>query len=323
MADQTVITDPPEEKKEKPPVLEIREKSFQQLIKEQAGERSKPQDPIETEEEKAAKVKEDEEKKAKDAEAAKVEQEANAKLEQDRQADLAKKAAEEVVKKQEEAKQAELDRVKAEESEKARLEALKPKFTGVDEKGNVTPKDYDEIVAETKRIAKEEVLAEIEAREKTRTEEANKIAQDKATTEEQVKAQRQAFDDQLQKELDADLNDLYAGNKLPKIKDPNNENDPGIKEQRNLFEIAQKVNADRMAKGEPPIRSIKLIYYEHYKPLAKPAGHDAPVLGAESSISNEPSDDKYIPSRDRNKSMAQLVKEEALKLAKKAGIRGN
>lgn len=319
MSDKAVITDP-EEKKDKPLIEEIRSKSFQELVNENAEERNKPQKEAPVEKSADEKAKEEETTKAKEAEDAKAKEDA-AKQEADRQAALATKAAEEVVKKQEEEKQRELDKAKAEEAEKARQEALKPKFTGVDEKGNVTPKDYDELALESARIGEEKAYARIKAEQEAAATQAKQEQDQKTQAEEQAKEKRQALENQLQKELDSDLTDLYSANKLPKIKDPNNENDPGVKEQRNLFEIAQKVNAERMAKGEPPIRSIKLIYYEHYKPLEKPAGHNAPVLGAESSVSNELPEDKYIPSRDRNKSIEQLVKEEAIKFSKKIGIR--
>lgn len=318
---EPVITEPKEENKEKPLGVEVREKSFHQILKEQQEERSKPAEEQPDAQIVADKAKEEEEKKAKDEEEAKAKQEADRKLEDDRQAAIAKSAAEEVVKKQEEEKQRELDRVKAEETEKERQEALKPKFTGVDEKGNVVPKSYEEVVAEGARIGEERALARLRTEQEERDAQVKQeTAQKEQQTQQQADAQK-AAEDQLQKELDADLNDLYTNNKLPKIKDPKDENDPGNKEFRNLFETAQKVNADRMAKGLAPIRSIKLIYYEHYKPLEKPAGSEAPVLGAEPTLNTDLPEDRYIPSRDRNKSMTQLLKEETERLAKKVGIR--
>lgn len=323
---EPVVIDPKEEEKVKPLGIEVREKSFQQILREQQEERNKPAEetPIEpTEEEKKA----EDEKKAKEAEDTKIKEEADKKAEDEKQAAIAQKAAEDVIKKQEDERQKEIDRVKAEEEEKKRQEALKPSWqtdpnAPKDKDGNPIPQSYDQIANEAARIAEEKAYARIKA------EQDKKITNDKADQEtkqkqeQQVKDQQKVLADQLQSELDADLTDLYAGNKLPKIKDPKNENDPGIKEQRNLFETAQKVNADRMSKGLPPIRSIKLIYYEHYKPLGKLAGHDAPVLGSESNQSDELPEDRYIPSRDRNKSISQLVKEEAAKFAKKVMIRG-
>lgn len=317
-----------EEKKDKPLGVEVREKSFQQILKEQQEERAKAVEEPQEEE----KVDDKSEKtpevdtKAQEEEARKKEEEAR-QAEAARQAEIAKKAADEVVRKQEEERQKELDKVKTEEEAKKRQEELKPKWltdpnAPKDQNGNPVPRTYEEIVAETERITREKLLAELEEKERVKQAEGERIAAEKAKTEEEQKAFQKAQEDQLQKEIDADLNDLYASGKLPKIKDPKDENDPGNKEFRNLFETAQKVNAERLAKGEAPIRSIKLIYYEHYKPLAKLAGHDAPVMGKESTISNEPPEDKYIVSRDRNKSITQLVREEAQRLQRKMGVRG-
>jgi hypothetical protein len=313
------VIKPDEKKEEKPLGQEVREKSFQQLLREQRDATQKPETPATPDPETPAPDAVSDEQKAKEAEAKAA---ADKQEEENRQADLAKKAAEEVIKKQEEEKQKKQDRIKAEEAAKAKEEELKPKFTATDKDGNPVPKNYDEIAAESARIAEEKALARLRAEQQEKEAEAARVAAEKTKNEETIKAQQKAAEEQLQKELDTDLNDLYAGNKLPKIKDPKDPNDPGNKEFKNLFETAQKVNAERMAKGEPPIRSIKLIYYEHYKPLAKPAGHDAPVLGSETTISNEPPVDKYVVARDRNKSMAQLVKEEAMRAAKKLQIRG-
>jgi hypothetical protein len=322
--EKTVITNPDDKGNpaEKPLLEEVRSKSFQQILKEQAAARStvEPDKPLETPEE--DKKKEEEAAKAKEEQEAKQKQEAE-EAERKRQEELARKAAEEVVSKQKEEEQAKLDKIKAEEDEKQRQEALKPKFTGRDKDGNVVPKDYEELTAESVRIAEEKAVARLRT-EQAERDAAAKVEQEKIQqTQAQKEAAEKAYQDDIQKELDADLNDLYANNKLPKIKDPKDENDPGNKEFKNLFETAQKVNADRMAKGLPPIRSIKLIYYEHYKPLAKPAGHDAPVMGNESPLSKEAPEDKYVPARDRHKSMAQLVKEEAARLSRKMNIRGN
>ena len=322
MAEKTVVTDP-KEKEEKTIGEEIREKSFQQLLKEDQVEKAK------TPEDKAPEHTPELDEKAKeDARLAKEAEEAKAKVEADeadkkRTEEIAAKAAQDVIKKQDEEKQKELDKAREAEEAKQREESLKPKFTGKDAEGNVVPKDYEEIARESARIARMETLTEVAARDKQREDARVKAEQERTQTEEAQKAQKKAYEDQLQKELDTDLNDLYLNNKLPKIKDPKDENDPGNKEFKNLFETAQRVNGERIAKGEAPIRSIKLIYYEHYKPLGKPAGHDAPVLGSESPLSHDAPEDKYIPARDRNKTMAQLLKEETMRMARKMGVRGS
>lgn len=318
MPDEQVIT----KTEEKPLLEEIRNKSYYDILKEQREAATKPLEEKSEEPTEEQKKKEEEERLTKEADEAKkkVEEEEQARK---RDEEIARKAADDVIAKQK-AEEEEKKRLALEEEEaKKRAEELKPKFTGKDKDGNVVPASYEELTAESVRIAKlqakQETLAELEAKEKEKQQEQERIQK----AEEDRKAQQKSFEDQLQKELDDDLKELYAANKLPKVKDPNDPNDIGNKEFKNLFETAQKVNAERMAKGEPPIRSIKLIFYEHYKPLGQLPGHDAPVLGGESTISHELPEDKYIPSRDRNKTMTQLIKEEAARMQKKLNIRGN
>jgi hypothetical protein len=323
MADQTVITE--EKKEEKSIGQEVREKTFSQLLKEQATAKPTEDTPTETLASESVPDTIAEDKSATEIEAKKQEEEKQQAQEaaKKRDEELAAKAAEEVVKKQQQEKQAELDKAKAEENEKARLEALKPKFAGVDEKGNPVPKDYAELAEESARIAtekaKEEIRAEIAAKEAKTAEETEAKQQQEAAQKKAVQDREAAF----AKELQDEEADLYAKNLMPKIKDPNNPKDPGIIARDALYKKAVEVNSERIAKGEPAIRSIKLIYYEHYKPAQKPAGYDAPVMGNESTISNELPDDKYIPARDRNKSYGQILKEEAAKAAAKFKIRGN
>lgn len=324
MPDQVII--PAEEKidkplQDKPFIEEIRSKSFSQLQKESYA--TKPLEevkgPVESEEEKQKKLdRQKMEQEAIDAKA-KLDEEEQAKK---RDSEIAAKAANEVLEKQRlehEEKQKELE---LQEKEKKRHKELKPKFTGKDQDGNPIPKSYEELSSENVRIAKE--LAKEEIREELA--EKDRIKQEEVKKQEELqlkqKQTQQSFNDQLQKELDSDLADLYMQGKLPKVKDPKNEKDPGNIAFKKLFEKAQEVNLERMKKGEPPIRSIKLIYYEHYKQADKLPGHDAPVVGNESSIRNEPSEDKYIISRDRHKSMKQILKEEAARMSRKIGIRG-
>lgn len=314
MSDQTVIT----EEKDKSIGQEVREKSFSQIIHD-------IQNPVEEKPEVVEEPAEDEEKKAADAEkAVKEAEEARAK----EQADLASKAAEEVIAKQEAAKQAELDKAKAIEDEKAKQEALKPKWqtdpnAPKDEQGNPLPKSYDEIAAEAARIAEENAVTRIKAEQAANDAKVKEEADLATKTKEDQAAAIKARDDAFAKELQDEETDLYTKNLMPKIKDPNDPKDPGLVARENLYKKAVEVNTARIAKGEPAIRSIKLIYYEYYKPAENLAGHDAPVMGNESPIGNEAPDDKYIPSRDRKKSVTQLLKEAAAAQAAKFKVRGN
>lgn len=323
---EPVISDKKEEPKEKPIGIEVREKSFQQILQEQQAARTTPTD-------EKPELSEEDKKKQEDENAAKDAQEAKEKIEAEeaakkRDEEIATKAAEETVKRQEEAKKKEEEKATAEAEAKKKEEALKPKWqtdpnAPKDEKGNPIPRSYDEIAAEAARIGKEEALAVFRAEQQAEKLRQAEDAQAKLKTEEDRQAAEKAKLDQLQKEMDADLNDLYATNKLPKVKDEKDPNDLGMKEFKNLFETAQRVNAERMASGKAPIRSLKLIYYEHYKPLIEPAGKNAPVFGNESPVSHEAPEDRYIPARDRRKSMTQLFKEEAARQLRKVGVRGS
>lgn len=339
MSDQTVITDdqkPTEPLKEKSIGQQVREKTFTQLLQEQrqsnqTKEETTPEiKPTEEEEKKTkevadAKVREDQEKKDKETQEARV-------REQD---EIAKRTADELATRQAAERKVQEDRKKAEDDEKARQEALKPAWqkdpnAPKDKDGNPLPRSYEELTTEAARIGEERAL------EKMRAEQAEKDAatktQQEATQKQQQaeEARKKTFNDQLQKEIDDDLNGLWADKKLTKMKDPNDPNDPGVKEKNAFIKTAVEVNAKRMGEGKPPIRSLKLIYYESYLPNREkilqeinkqPAGGDAPVMGAESTQGHELPDDKYIPARDRKKSFAQIAREEMQRMAGKARIR--
>lgn len=320
MVDNTAVVTDTEEKN--PFISEVREKTFSEILKEQAESRNKSDNTPDPEEEK----KKEEELKAKEEKEKQELEESRKKHDEE----VALKAAQDVIDKQKEEEKAKEDALKAEEDEKKRQEDLKPKFTGKDKDGNVVPLSYEELTAESVRIAEEKALERFRLEQSQKEAKIKEEQDTKNQTAEQQKEAQKTFEENLQKELDSDLASIYAAGDMPKIKDPKDEKDVGNREFKNLFETAQKVNGERIAKGLPPIRSIQVIRYAkdekgvpYYKPLEKLPGHDAPVLGSESTISKTPSEDKYIPSRDRHKSMAQLIKEEAERLGRKLNVRGN
>lgn len=84
--------------------------------------------------------------------------------------------------------------------------------------------------------------------------------------------------------VDDELADLYAGNKLTKVIDPNNPSDQGVVERQSLFARWAEVNNERRAKGLPDIISATRIAEFYWKkPSAQPAGVDAPVQGSRSA----------------------------------------
>ena len=321
-------TKPLEEDKNVPQVIQDRNKTFSQIIAEQ--QTAKPT------EETVEKTPEEVQKETEEAQVKQKEDEENvrkAKEEEKRAAaELAAQTAADVVQKQQQAQEeAKRKALEAEEAEKRRQEALKPRFTAKDANGNPLPSSYEEATLEGARIGKEEALAEFEKRQAERDAKALEAQQKQQEATAQKEQTAQAFSDQLKKDLDSDEAAIYAAGDLPKIKDPANEKDPGILAKNHLYETAQKVNAKRIAAGQPLIRSLQIIRYgrdesgkPYYTPLkTEVPGHDAPVLGSESAGTPEPEKSTYNVARDRRMSPAQIIADEARKAAKRLGIRGN
>lgn len=99
-----------------------------------------------------------------------------------------------------------------------------------------------------------------------------------AEQEEAEKTRKEAFVKQYNAKIDADLNDLYTSNRLPKIQDKDNPQDFGVVARRALFQTMLDVNNQRNAQNLP-LLSVKEVFYEHFKmPSTQgPAGYDAPV----------------------------------------------
>lgn len=103
-------------------------------------------------------------------------------------------------------------------------------------------------------------------------------AKEEEDRQKQMKEYQKQQTDKFNKDIDDQLNDLYASNKLPQIKDPNDPNDLGVVARRALFQKMMEVNQGRVKDGKSPIYSLKEIFYEHYTPPNRqPAGADAPI----------------------------------------------
>lgn len=136
----------------------------------------------------------------------------------------------------------------------------------------VTYKEALKVVSEVStKKAKEEILAELqrEADEEDKAEQEAKAAQ-----EEQYKAAEKSWNTYW----DGQLGELEADGKIPK-------GEEGKKIRLELFETMKKVAEERQAKGQQPILNLKEIFAFHYTPKEQP-GKQAPVFGAEKSISN-------------------------------------
>lgn len=135
------------------------------------------------------------------------------------------------------------------------------------------PRDWDEVAEWTKEQAKAELKAEREADDKLKNEQQAQLEQ---KTQESIKQWNEYWDSQT--------NDLRATGKLPAITNKDDENDPGVKAQRELFKQLKEVNEQRVTKGLPIITSVKEFFYEGYKaPNSQPSGADAPVSGGKTA----------------------------------------
>ncbi len=173
------------------------------------------------------------------------------------------------------------------------------------ERENREPKDWKEVAAENRRIAKREVLRDIRAEQQ-----ATKAAQDKQKAESEAgqQAQLQTINEKIGQEME----ELYQGGYLPRPQsaDPT---DAGEVAKAKLFELGVKINQERKDQGLPPETSIAKIFFmntDKLKPKApeQPAGADAPVSGAQAAVPKQ-NPDEYVYQRDHNKSLEQLRRE--------------
>lgn len=108
-------------------------------------------------------------------------------------------------------------------------------------------------------------------------------AENKALVDEET-SKAKAFESQFTEEI----SELYAHNKMPKIKNPQDRNDPGVLAYVELENTMVRVNTQRVSEGKEPIRSIAAIHNLYYKsPTRQPAGGDISVGGSRSTASND------------------------------------
>ena len=261
----------------------------------------------------------DEAKVKAEAEAVKVKAETEAKVakEQKEAEDTKlKQVADDAALKAKEAMTAELKK-NAEDEEKSKKEKveeearIKAKWTGKDEKtGTVTPKDYDEIVAESVRIAKEEATrlfeTQYEARKAKEAEEAKVKTEaqkaDDETKKKAIEAEATSERDRISREMDV----LIKNGNLEKPVDINNEEEPATKKYKEFLNSAIKYN---VAHPEAIVRSPIEFFHYHYKATKGPAGADAPIGGNRSIRVSQANDEKYNYVKDHGKSFKQITSE--------------
>lgn len=153
------------------------------------------------------------------------------------------------------------------------------------------PKDYDEIadwamqkkeVLDKRRAVEEQKATEEQNQQKAQQEEAQRAAD-----EERAKSFNQVIDDEL--------DELYTNNKLPRVKDKDDANDPGVVARKALFQTMLDVNMKRKAEGKPAIMSVSRIFHTYYTPPTQQRpGADAPIsMGQGAPEETDPDDYSY------------------------------
>jgi len=167
------------------------------------------------------------------------------------------------------------------------------------------PKDWKEVAAENRRIAKREVLRDLRAEQQAEKEAKDK---QKAESESAQQTQLQTINEKIGQEME----ELFQGGYLPRptSADPK---DPGEMAKAKLFELGVKINQERKEQGLPPETSIAKIFFmntDKIKPQTpeQPAGADAPVSGAQAAVVKQ-NNDEYVYARDHNKSIDQIRRE--------------
>lgn len=208
----------------------------------------------------------------------------------------------------------EIDEIKGQnltkKQEEEAIEEAKTRWT----KEGRNPKDYDEIVVEAEERAFNRMQKFIEERERKKEEElANKTKQEQEA-QQQAEEQHKTVLEQTQASLARELQELEEGGYIPKVSDPNDENDEGNRVRKALFIKGVEVNNERIKKGLPPENSIAKVFFMHFKGVSnQPAGADAPISGNKPTAVPKESEKPYIYARDHNKTFSQIMAEEKAK----------
>lgn len=214
----------------------------------------------------------------------------------------AKEAAQESTRelKEEIQKIRESDRTKEEKKEK--IEELKARWTGFDkDTGTQTPKDYDEIVSESRRLAFEDYKKFYKEQKEAELAEINKI-------QEEDKKSYDAALKQINSHISREMEELYQTGYLKRPKDVNDLTDPAARKVKELFDQAATENVKRREDGKELIDSIAKFYFMYYKEGEEKQlpGAQAPISGASAVEKEEPAKLDYF--RDiHNPSYRQIV----------------
>lgn len=105
--------------------------------------------------------------------------------------------------------------------------------------------------------------------------------------------QEKTWTNELSALIDESFDELYSANKITKIKNPDDPNDPGVQEKVALVKTMYDVNVKRAAEGKRPIYDMARIHSIYYKPVNRqPAGANAMITNARSG--SGPADDGEV-----------------------------
>lgn len=164
------------------------------------------------------------------------------------------------------------------------------------------PKDYNELIAETMRIADAKYEQKAKAEAKIAEEKRATLEKEDATKKEEL-AKKQGDEKvaEFTNQITQDLSEIYEVKELPrpaKLEEINNPDttDPAAKETQKVLQFGIELNQRLVKEGKPPVTSLNKIYFLHYKPYlaANPAkesvdapGADAPVAGAKNTPTSD------------------------------------
>lgn len=204
------------------------------------------------------------------------------------------------------------------------------------QKENRLPKDYQELINESLRIA--DVRYQQRERDRLAQEKAQREEQEKQTREQEETKKandKKQFDD-FTNQVTQDVQELIRIGELKAPKDINEINNPDTKDAnakaiQKVFEFGVKLNLDLVKEGKEPVRSLYKIYYSHYKPTVakeepkddQPAGADAPVAGARNTPSAQGNGKLGVPMKQlRNETWGQTIARLKRDVQKKITNRG-
>lgn len=193
------------------------------------------------------------------------------------------------------------------------------------------PKDYNELITETMRIADAKMEQKMRAEKAKADEERQTLEKTKADEDAKAKSAQETQLSNYQKQITQDIEELISTKEFKKPTDIEEINNPetkdtAAKEIQKVLEFGVKLNTKLVSEGKQPVQSLYKIYYSHYKPVMdkaapkdeQPAGADAPIAGANNSVAPEKSGKLGIPYEQLHKeSFTQMATRIAREFAKK------